>query len=72
METKGFFQFKLINILVIALSASFEYLCYGFTTMLYKYFNCFSAGTVFRRQYLTSTYKDGPCADRDTVSDGYV
>ena len=35
----------------LALSASFEYLCYSH----YKYFNSFSVGNVFRRQYLTST-----------------
>ena len=45
MKTKGFFQLKIIPN-VLALSASFEYLCYSF-----------SAGTVFIRQILT--YKDG-------------
>ena len=43
----------LTNVLVIALSASFEYLCYGSTAITNIY--PFSAGTVFIRQNLTST-----------------
>ena len=38
----------------LALSASFEYLCYGSTTNI-NIFNSFSAGAVFRRPNLTST-----------------
>ena len=33
METKGFFQFEVI-IIVLDLSDSFEYLCYGSTVIL--------------------------------------
>ena len=37
----------------LARSASFEYLCYGWTAILI-YLNSFSAGTAFRRLNLTS------------------
>ena len=61
METKGFY---LIWNHVLALSASFEYPCYGSTPIRPIYFlNSFDAGTVYyRRQNLT--FKDGPRADR--------
>ena len=38
----------------LAPSASFEYICYGSTVIIINCFNSFSAGTVFRRQNLTS------------------
>ena len=49
-----FFKSKSSHMSLLALSASFEYLCYGY------YGHCsflffFSAGTVFIRQNLTST-----------------
>ena len=56
---------------VLALSASFEYLCYGsLSTANINVFNSSNAGMVFytsesdvyRRHILT--YKDGPCAER--------
>ena len=47
METKGIFHFKII-IHVLDL-----HVCYGH----YNFFNLFSAGTIFRRQTLSS--KDG-------------
>ena len=45
----------------LALSCSFEYLCYGSKAIL-NIFNSFSAGTVFKRQNLTSN--DGPRTER--------
>ena len=45
---------------LLALSASFEYLCYG-SKPLFN-INSFCAGTVFRRKDLIS--KDGPRAER--------
>ena len=54
METKGFIQFEII-INVLALSDSFEYLCYG-STAITNIFNSVSAGIVFIREHLP--YKD--------------
>ena len=70
METKGF-QFEIIIYVLkkLALSAFFEYLCYGLGH--YKYGNSFSAGTVFiLRQILT--YKDIPRTERfkNKMADG--
>ena len=47
MQTKCFFQMS-----YSALSASFEYLCYGSTAIIFFY--SISAGVDFRRQNLTS------------------
>ena len=53
METEGFFQFEIINVLV----SSFRFI---WIPMLWvngrlKYFNSFSVGTIFIRQNVTST-----------------
>ena len=40
---------------LLALSALFEYLCYTWVYGNYNCFNCYSAGTDFSRQHLTST-----------------
>ena len=64
METKGFFQFEIIiNVLV----SSF---CFIWISMFWVYdnynmFNYFSAGTVFRRQILTS--EDGLRSQKSTL-----
>ena len=49
METKGLFQFKIINVLVGSF-ALFEYLCYGTTAII----NMFIAEINVRRQNMTS------------------
>ena len=54
------FYFEII-IDVLVLSAPFEYLCYGLTVII-VFAHAPSAGTVFRRQILTS--KDDPRAER--------
>ena len=66
MEPKGIFQLEMIKkeIIIIVEVSSFRFI---WIPMLlfhdhYKYFNAFSAGTVFIHQ--TLTYKDGPRAER--------
>ena len=54
METEGFFQFEIIiNVLVSPFSLVLIPMLWVYSH--YKYFNSFSAGTVFIRQNLTST-----------------
>ena len=47
----------MIYVLVIALSDSFEYQAMLWVYGHYKYFNSFSAGTVFIRQNKSDVYK---------------
>ena len=53
METEGGLTIWNHHEWLLALSASFKYLCYGSTAIIYIFFNSFSVGTVFRRQNLT-------------------
>ena len=73
METKGFvFNLKSADISSAALSASFEYLCYGFVAIKHiSLFQCryrfeTSESDVYRRQILTS--KVGPRVERVKLS----
>ena len=54
METKGFFQFEII-INILASYFRFIWIPMLWVYDLYKYFNSYSAGTVYRRQNLTSS-----------------
>ena len=53
MENKALKKKLTLKMSQLALSCSFEYLCYGSTAIL-NILNSFSAGTVFKRQNLTS------------------
>ena len=56
-ENKGvFFNFKPSEMTLLALSGSFEYMCYGSAAILNVY--SFNAWIDFRRQNLTSTNSD--------------
>ena len=57
-DQRSFFNLKSSYMYYSALSASFEYLCYGSMAIIMHLFISVSTGTVFRRQNLTS--KDGP------------
>ena len=72
-KRKGFFQIEIIRNVLLALSVSFEYICYGSTAIInILLFQCgdhfyrpTSESGVYRRLILT--YKDGPCAERVNV-----
>ena len=53
MDTKGFFNLKSSLMSELALSDSFEYLCYGYTTII-SIFTLTAESDVYGRQILTT------------------